>query len=400
MPHRKSHPEMPQERYLKSALVAFSASASTNIDKESGIIRNVILCQVGPAKGHGVHLEQEFIEDGIAYAQKHWAKVGLKSRFGHPNMSNDALGTECGRFHNFRVEEDKMVADLHLYESANLSPTHPGMKDWLLSMAEEDPTAIMCSIVFVPDHYYQKNEQREKVKVWEYDSEGNWLSANRQMPIYVAMGELQATDIVDEGAATEKLFSAIVNKDKFAVIATEFFDQHPEVLDFIKENPEKVPQFTQIYESYRQKKDEANKNRFMKKILLSCTALLSALKFSGKTEEELPEQLTAEQVQQLNSRMTDLETELATANTELSALKQEKEQWGKDKEALETKLADAEKQSKANLELAEKYRAAAGEAFSNPEQKETDKVDPQPSDKEEFTSYAHNQEALDEIDNF
>lgn len=399
-----SQPEKPQSRYLKSELVAFSASESTNVDKEAGIISNVILCQVGPAKGHGVHLEQEFIDAGIAYAQKHWAKVGLKSRFGHPNMSNDALGTECGRFRNFRVEEDKMVADLHLYDSANLSPTHPGMKDWLLSMAAEDPNAIMCSIVFTPDHYYVKNEEGEKLKLKYNDRRERWETEDGESlgnydKFYVALRELQATDIVDEGAATEKLFSAIVNKDKFAVIATEFFDQHPEVLQFLKDNPDKFPQFVEVYDSYRQKKEEATNKSFMKKILLSCTALLAALKFSGKTEEEMPESLTAEQVQQLNSRMTELETELSTATSELSGLKEEKEQWSKDKAALETKLADAEKQSKANLELAEQYRAAAGEGFSAAEQKETDKIPGGEKETTGFSDYDHNKEALAEISN-
>jgi hypothetical protein len=83
-------------RLFKSERISLAASkdAGSKVDKEKRIISDVILCQVGEAKGHGVHLEQSFIDAGIAYAQKHHTKVGMKCRFGHPAMSNDALGTE------------------------------------------------------------------------------------------------------------------------------------------------------------------------------------------------------------------------------------------------------------------------------------------------------------------
>jgi len=41
--------------YLKSA-------PSGEIDNEKGIIEGVSVCTVGEAKGHGVHLDNEFIQ--------------------------------------------------------------------------------------------------------------------------------------------------------------------------------------------------------------------------------------------------------------------------------------------------------------------------------------------------
>ncbi|GAB2553062.1 hypothetical protein [Rufibacter soli] len=388
----------PDTRYLKSGRVAFAASSNSNVDKENRTITNVILCQVGPAKGHGVHLEQEFIEDGIAYAQKHWEKVGMKSRFGHPAMSNDALGSEVGRFRNFRVEGDKMVADLQVFNAANLSPTHPGMGDWLLAMAQEDPSAIMCSIVFTPSYYYQKSESGEKVKVWEYDKDGNYASANQKLPVYVAMGEFNQTDIVDEGAATDRLFSADVNSEKFAVKATEFLDSNPQMVTWLKENAEKIPQFTEVYEALKAKQ-QLNKGR-MKKFTLAMGALLLSLGFGKDTkEEDLPE-VTPEHLEKLNSIHEANQTQLAENKTTIDTLTQEKQTLLSEKADLEKRLAAAERQSAANLELAEKYRAASGEAFSNPTTPKTDVVDdPKTSEEEEFGAYAHNQEALATIKN-
>lgn len=232
-----------QTRWFKSGRVDFTGTEK--IDAENGILYGVIMCQVGEAKGHDVHLEQEFIDAGISYAQKHHGKKGMKARFGHPSMSNETLGTEMGRFKEFRVEDDKMVADLHLFESANLSPTNPGMRDWMLSQAKEDPEAIMCSIVFQPDYYYQYDDEGKKIKVWQYDKDGNWVSANSKMKVYVTLKELMFCDIVDQGAATDKLFSEELNSDKFAVIATKFFNEYPQIDEFIQENPDKILSFLQ-----------------------------------------------------------------------------------------------------------------------------------------------------------
>lgn len=234
-------PSFLEARWLKSDRVNFAGRGK--VDADAGVIYDVILCQVGEAKGHGVNLEQSFIEEGIAYAQKHFAKLGMKCRFGHPAMCNDALGSEVGRFKNFKVVADKMVADLHVYESANLSPTHPGAKDWLLSMAQEDPAAIMCSIVFSINEYYQYDEDGKKVRVYYYTDKGEWVSANRKIKTYVSLKDFMFTDLVDEGAATDKLFSAGLNADKFAVMATELLNENPAIDQFVKEHPQKLVEF-------------------------------------------------------------------------------------------------------------------------------------------------------------
>ena len=83
-----------------------------SIDREAGIIRGVSVCTEGEAKGHGVHLDSEFIQTVTDLGNA--KKQGLKARFGHPNMCSTALGTFIGRYKNFTVEGNKAKADLFL----------------------------------------------------------------------------------------------------------------------------------------------------------------------------------------------------------------------------------------------------------------------------------------------
>lgn len=397
-------------KLFKSGRISFAASkeAGSKVNAETRIISDVILCQVGEAKGHGVHLEQSFIEAGIAYAQKHYTKIGMKCRFGHPAMSNDALGTEVGKFHNFRVVDDKMVADLHIYASANLSPTHPGAGDWILSMAEEDPSAIMCSIVFTVDHFYQYHEGKAYEVEPDYShSRSRWKSTskdheyNPNEPVYVALGELWATDLVDEGAATDKLFSATVNPDKFAVIATQFLDEHPKIAEFLGKQPHKLQEFLTKYQSLKTN-TEPMKIKFQK-------AWAFALAFFGLAEtkeEDLPE-VTAEHVEKLSAECTRLSDALGQAIKDKEALSAQVEALGTDKtslsaevEKLKSQLAQETKDKDAYSALAEKYRAAAGDAFkeTNPEKKTDELSGDQPKDKvtpvEESTVFKNAQKEL------
>lgn len=398
-------------KLFKSGRISFAASkeAGSKVNAETRIISDVILCQVGEAKGHGVHLEQSFIEAGIAYAQKHYSKIGMKCRFGHPAMSNDALGTEVGKFHNFRVVDDKMVADLHIYASANLSPTHPGAGDWILSMAEEDPSAIMCSIVFMPGKKYQYDDEGNKyyLKIIYTDFGVQWGTEdpNKKFdpskPVYVELKELWATDLVDEGAATDKLFSATVNPDKFAVIATQFLDEHPKIAEFLGKQPHKLQEFLTKYQSLKTN-TEPMKIKFQK-------AWAFALAFFGLAEtkeEDLPE-VTAEHVEKLSAECTRLSDALGQAIKDKEDLSAQVEALGTDKtnltaevEKLTGQLAQETKDKAAYSALAEKYRAAAGDAFreTDPEKKTDELSGDQPKDKvtsvEESTVFKNAQKEL------
>lgn len=412
MPDKKHQP-----RFLKSGRISFAASKATGsrVNFEDRVITDVIMCQVGEAKGHGVNLEQSFIEAGIAYANKHHSKIGLKCRFGHPAMSNDALGTEVGRFRNFRVVDDKMVADLHIFNSANLSPTHPGAGDWILSMADEDPNAIMCSIVFTPGKKYQYDDEGNKyyLKVVytdfgvKWDTEDPKQKYDPSKKVYVELKELWATDLVDEGAATDKLFSALANPDKFAVIATEFLNEHPQIAEFLESNPEKLQEFINTYKGHKNQ-IETNKSKQMKiKFQAAWAFALAFFGLADKKEEDLPE-VTADHFGKLNDECARLTSELAQADKDKEALQAQVDQLGTDKTnltnkvtELETSLAQEKKDKDAYCALSEKFRAAAGEAFNETKPDDDGKInsDNGGEKKKEFKDYSVNQRVLSEIEN-
>ena len=254
-------------RFFKTDPRPLGQFAEGDIDVDGGIIRNVVMCQEGPAKGHGVHLEGEFIDALAKYDRKHFKKSGLKARFDHPGMCSGTQGTQLGKFFNFKTREvdatdeegkaitlKQLTADLEILDSAELSPTKPGMKSWLLSMAEEAPDFIMCSIVFQFSRYYQRDDKGKKDYVWEYveetDEDGyksrRWKRPDESKKVFIEFGDKGRhyyTDMVEAGAATDNLFSAQFNSKQFGVQVSEFLREQPQLLEFIKNNPDKVQSY-------------------------------------------------------------------------------------------------------------------------------------------------------------
>lgn len=232
------------------------ATAAATTDTANDALYGVVLCQVGEAKGHGVLLDSIFIQQAYnSFVALHTVD-GLKCRFGHPGMCFDAVGTFIGRFHNPRLSEDgtQLLADLYFDPSARISP-NGDMVAYVTTLAESDPKAIMSSIVFqCGPSIYKDTEGVEYLD--RYDAEGNYI---RGLMEYARLDELNACDIVDEGAATEGLYSKT-----FAVQGVQMFRSQPEVLEFLQEHPKAVtllskivPGFKDFYSKYSQAKPVA-----------------------------------------------------------------------------------------------------------------------------------------------
>jgi hypothetical protein len=230
---------------------AFADAQPVQIDSEAGILRGVVLCQVGEAKGHGVFLEQEFIDElgrlGFAFNTS-----GLKCRLGHPAASEDAIGTYAGLHFNIRVEGSQCLADLHLSEASNDSPKFKGMRDYLLKLAAENPKAFGQSIVFMPGNcYFYDAEGNRRVDDGTQESWDAWnaLPVDKRK-LYATIKSLHACDCVDTGAATDGLFSEGVPfiEHLFAFQASTFLDAHPHLKKFLQKDPAKAIAFldTQI----------------------------------------------------------------------------------------------------------------------------------------------------------
>ena len=220
-------------RYFSTPPV-FSAPVAS-IDRERGIIRGVTICQAGPVKGHGGFIDKAFLLQIVEDASSKTA--GIKARFGHPNMCSTALGTYLGRFMNYSYSGTSVRADLHLDDTAKATPSGD-LHTYVLDMAEKNPDMFGASIAF---------EIAESVFL-EEEVEGQKVEKE-----YFRLKELRATDIVDEPAATNGLFSSklrtrtLSGVEGFPAIATQFLDENPQILDLILSKPDSITEFLSNY---------------------------------------------------------------------------------------------------------------------------------------------------------
>lgn len=165
--------------------------------KPAGALRGFVVAQLGNFKTEGrgqFNLEalQRIVEIGNATPN------GLKSRFTHPNLSSDGLGSFLGRATDFFLDTTAdgipaVRADLRFAKAANLSPRGK-LADYVMRLAEEDPDAISSSLVVTG-----------KEDILDTDESGEMVEG--APPIWMPTS-LSAIDIVDVGDAVDGLLSA------------------------------------------------------------------------------------------------------------------------------------------------------------------------------------------------
>lgn len=209
------------------------------IDRVNGTIKDVVLCQVGEAKGHDLFLDISFIHDVVKFGNENPA--GIKARFGHPNICSTALGSYLGRFKNFRMIEDRALADLHLDKSSQKSPKG-NLYDYIFDLAESNPDMFGASIAF---------------KMGKVNSKLETVDGQEVEKKYATILSLFAADLVDDPAATDGLFDTgileALHEDDFAFQVSVFLDEHPEIYSLIDRKPEILNEFLSNYKNYKNK---------------------------------------------------------------------------------------------------------------------------------------------------
>lgn len=198
---------------------------ATRIDTSAGIIYGVTVAKEGPARGHDGLIDKIFLLQVVELAAQR--PQGVKARFGHPNMCATALGTYLGRFHNYAYQAGRVTADLHLDASAKTTP-HGDLFSYVLNMAATNPDMFGASLVFESGAFHQ------------HEAETDGKKTTRR---YFRLKELRATDIVDDPAATDGLFSA----ETLPAQATRWLDQNPELSEIIFSKPENLIEFLNNY---------------------------------------------------------------------------------------------------------------------------------------------------------
>jgi len=123
--------------------MSLAEGANSNIERDSGIIRNVALISMGAAKGHEVLVDDTTLNQ----VQDAIPQSGLKVRF-NPNTFQHTEGGIAGIVPKQSVKLDKqdgvLRGDLHLLKS------YP-YKDYIFELAEEQPESFGLSIEFNGD---------------------------------------------------------------------------------------------------------------------------------------------------------------------------------------------------------------------------------------------------------
>ncbi len=204
-------------RSFSTPAVIFTVS---QIDEEKGILHKVIVATAGKVKSYFEQIDSITLDQIASLGNS--KENGIKARFGHPNMCSSAFGTYIGRFKNFQVENLSVFADLHLDSVCKESPSG-NLYDYIMRMACNNPDMFGASIAFVP--------AEPEITDAEYPS--------------TRVLELLATDLVDDPAATNSLFSV----DSFAYQATTFLDNNPAIALLIAQKPDIILEFMFKYYS-------------------------------------------------------------------------------------------------------------------------------------------------------
>lgn len=181
---------LPQSKSSKVSIDAYGGY------RRQGIIRDVSVTTAGEALGHGVWLDQEFVEATTQQINRY--NKGVKARFTHPGLSSDGLGNFLGRVMNARTEGHQTIADLHFSQAGHNTPDGDLAK-YVMDLAAEDPESFGLSIVYEPDTTAEDSFLSEHV-----DEQGKFASPdqnNKQNLPHARLATLRAADVVDEPAA-------------------------------------------------------------------------------------------------------------------------------------------------------------------------------------------------------
>lgn len=114
------------------------------IDAEKGVLHGIAIAHATEAAGHRLLFDARTLQQLETLGNK--LPTGIKTRFTHPGLSSDGLGKYIGRTKSFRIQDGRLLGDLHLASVAASSP-EGDLRRYVIDLAKEDPTAFGVSVV-------------------------------------------------------------------------------------------------------------------------------------------------------------------------------------------------------------------------------------------------------------
>tara|TARA_R100001244_G_scaffold124688_3_gene94570 strand:- start:1658 stop:2761 length:1104 start_codon:yes stop_codon:yes gene_type:complete len=282
-----------------------------SVDRENNIIHGMSLIQANrEALGHELFIDEKFVRSVVKQG-KETGDIGLKARFDHPSSCFSSMGTQIGRFKNFKMSGDKAVADLHLAPFAFESNPNGNLGEFLMDAAENDPDIMGNSIVFgmaEPEMFKAKEGENEDSPEFIYP--------------HARLSKLYGCDVVDEGAATDGMFSIKGRPNYLAEQAEHFLKEKEDLIRTVLK-PLINEMVTDLNNKNKSKMSDEKKSFFDK-----LTDLMSKEKevSPDKKPVELGEGEKEAATIALASKNTEIEALKATieaGETELTAVKDE-----------------------------------------------------------------------------
>ena len=234
----------PTEKHFRTNLALGFEPGATPVDRENKIIRGFAVMTKGFVKdSRGWEIDDATLKQVVDSGNA--AQSGIKSRFGHPNMSGEAFGTMVGRAKNFRIDGNVARADLHISDAAFTSP-NGDLGTYVMDMAEKEPDMFGSSIVLGEAGFeYRKNSDGSK----KQDPKG------QDLPPLLRVKSITAADIVDSPAANEGMFGRrFINSSlTLSVEATEFLNK-------FLQDPAAVQKAQDFLARYGRSRDLSNKH--------------------------------------------------------------------------------------------------------------------------------------------
>lgn len=201
---------MAQTMPVESSWLKVATDApAIGVDRANRAIMGAVIAQEGPFRETPPRgeFDEKSLKMIIKLMKAH--PNGLKSRFGHPSLSDDAAGSAIGRWTEPRMDSvlvsrggekvELMAVRANLFLDASAGPVNPNgdLAEYLMTVAESDAGLISTSLVLQVEEEFRLRKDGTR----ETDEEGTPLPPLWR-PIW-----LHASDITDEGAAVDQILS-------------------------------------------------------------------------------------------------------------------------------------------------------------------------------------------------
>lgn len=202
--------------------IAFRANPALGkpiVNDEGTFMRRTVGMEIGEATGHNVEADQRTLE---AMARLGNAKPrGVMSRFGHPAMSENAMGKRVATASNFRVEEGVLYQDMEMFEPARKSPAFGGADpiEYIVEASRNQPDKIgLSAVITMTPTWVLSDGSEEPADNYRERPE----DATTRLPV-IRPTKLHALDFVSEGALTSSMFSLPFGNDESFYAEQAFF---------------------------------------------------------------------------------------------------------------------------------------------------------------------------------